>query len=172
VAVRWFKHYADARNNPKFTYILKILGEAGYSRAFQLFEIIAQRGGKADDFFRPEINLQEPCTDFSWLAKELGISTSNLRKTLKIFAKARLIDPEVFRRNIINVPQMSEYLDEWTGRKQRSSSRAMADSISNSSQHETGERNGLVSTNSRPTPELLPNGTGAARTRVRESESQ
>lgn len=170
--MRWFKHYADARKNPKFRYVIKILGEAGYSRAFQLFEIIAQRGGKADDFFRPEINLAKPCTDFAWLAEELGISTSSLRRTLRVFAKARLIDPEALKRDLICIPQMSEYLDEWTGRKQRSTSRDLPDSLAVNSSPQTLVIDAPANSNSRGALELPRNGSGDARPRVRELESQ
>jgi hypothetical protein len=132
--MRWFKHDTDARKNPKLRYIGKELGEAGYARAFQLLEIVAQRGGKADEF-RPEIDLGQTCTDLDWLADELGISRPNTRKTLKIFAQCKFIDPKAYERNIISVPQMTQCLDEWTARRLRSNSRAGgADSQSDSGQ--------------------------------------
>jgi hypothetical protein len=137
--MRWFKHYADARLNPKLKHVQKQLGEAGYARAFKLLEVIAQRGGKADNFC-PEVNLGKACTDLAWLAEELGIVPAEARKTLKVFAQSGLIESEALKHDIIRVPQMTEYLDEWTGRQHRSNSRVAAEPIPSSSEQSQSER--------------------------------
>jgi hypothetical protein len=115
----WYKHLADARNNPKFRAIEKRLGEAGYARAFKLFEIVAGQGGKAEDFC-PKIDLKKPHTGLDWLAEEWKISIDEASKTVETFAEVQLIDPKSWRRKIIYVPQMLELLDEWTARRMRS----------------------------------------------------
>jgi hypothetical protein len=115
----WYKHAADARNDPKLRAIEKHLGEAGYARAFKLFEIIAGQGGKADNFC-PKIDLKKPHTGLDWLADEWKIPNQEASKTLETFAEVQLIDPKSWRRNIIYVPKMLELLDEWTARRLRS----------------------------------------------------
>src|SRR6266850_2740105 len=115
----WFKHLADARNDPKLRAIEKRLGEAGYARAFKLFEIMAGQGGKADNFC-PKIDLKKPHTGLDWLADEWKISNEEALKTLETFAEVQLIDPKSWRRKIIYVPKMLELLDEWTARRMRS----------------------------------------------------
>jgi hypothetical protein len=120
--MRWFKHFADARHNPKLRAATKLLGEAAYARYFKLLEIVGQRGGKADDF-TPLVNLDEPHTDLDWLAEELGISRRQARKTLDIFARLRLIDPDSLAARCVEIQGMTECLDEWTSRKLRSNSR-------------------------------------------------
>lgn len=116
----WFKHLADARNDSKFRVIEKRLGEAGYARAFKLFEIIAGEGGKADNFC-PKIDLKKLHTDLEWLADEWKIPNEEASKTIETFAEVQLIDPKSWRRKIIYVPKMLALLDEWTTRRMRSS---------------------------------------------------
>jgi len=138
--MRWFKHLTDTRNNPKFRAIEKKFGEAGYARAFKLFEIVAERGGKAGEF-SPTIDLRKPPTDLDWLAEEWKISNDAAKETLDFFAEVRLIDQKSWRRTIVEVPQMLEYRDEWTQRKQHGR-------------------------NSRATPEQLPSDSGKSRGRA------
>lgn len=121
--MRWFKHWGDARHNPKLKAAQKQLGEAAYARFFKLVELVAQRGGKADDF-RPLIFLTEPHTDLHWLADELGITVRQARKTLGLFARLKLVDPDEWSIERICIPQMTEYLDEWTGRHHRNNTRS------------------------------------------------
>src|SRR5216684_2717793 len=110
--MRWFKHFNDTRNNPKFRAIEKKLGEAGYARALKLFEIVAERGGTGKEF-RPVIDLRKPPTDLDWLAEEWKISNEDTIKTLNLFAEMRITDPKSWRKQIVQVPQMLEYMDEW-----------------------------------------------------------
>lgn len=138
--MRWMKHFTDARHNPKFRAIEKKFGEAGYARAFKLFEIVAGRGGKAGDF-SSTIDLRKPPTDLDWLAEELKIPVDDVTETLDFFAAVRLIDQKAWRKKIVEVPQMLEYLDEWTQRQQRAK-------------------------NSEGTPEQLPSYSGKSRSRV------
>jgi len=127
--MQWFKHYNDARTNPKFRTIEKQLGEAGYARAFKLFEIVAQRGGTADKF-APVLDLKNAYTSLDWLADELRIPVEEAERTLEVFASVRLIDPKAYRKRLIRIPQMLEYLDEWTQRRQRlKSSRATPEQL-------------------------------------------
>jgi hypothetical protein len=116
--MQWFKHYNDARTNPKFRAVEKQLGEAGYARAFKLFEIVAKRGGTAENF-TPLLDLKNAYTSIDWLADELRISVEEAERTLEVLALARLIDPKAFRKRLIRIPQMLEYLDEWTRKKLR-----------------------------------------------------
>jgi hypothetical protein len=116
--MQWYKHLADARNDPKFRAIEKRLGEAGYARAFKLFEIVASQGGKAEHFC-PKIDLKKPHTGLDWLADEWKISIDEASKTIETFAEVQLIDPKSWRRKIIYVPKMLELLDEWTARRMR-----------------------------------------------------
>jgi hypothetical protein len=113
----WFQHTNNLRNDPKLRAIEKQLGEAGYARAIKLFEIVAERGGKADEFF-PEFSLQN-ITDIDWLSQELGISRKKAEKTLEIFAEVGLIDAQALREQIVRIPLLEEYLDDWTKRRRR-----------------------------------------------------
>lgn len=139
--MRWFKHLADARYNPKLKRIQKQLGEAGYARAMKLLEIVAQRGGTGERF-QPRITLEDPSTDLRWLAEEWSIHPRTARFTLGIFAKVRFIDPGAWRENIVYVPAMKEYVDEWTRRRRAESSGATPQSLlSNSPQSQSQKKN-------------------------------
>lgn len=142
--MRWMKHFTDARHNAKFRAIERKLGEAGYARAFKLFEIVAERGGKAGDF-SPTIDLRKSPTDLDWLAEEWKIPNDDAKETLDFFAAVRLIDQKAWRRKIVEVPQMLEYRDEWTQRQQRAK-------------------------NSGGTPEQLPSDSGKSRSRAEEEK--
>lgn len=121
--MRWFKHMADARRNPKILRIERVLGEAGYARFMKLLEIVASTGGSGQGF-DPRLRLTDPHTDELWLANELGIRPRDLRKTLKCFAQVQLIDPNSFEHGEINIPQMLEYRDEYSSKKPRVSGHA------------------------------------------------
>ena len=56
-----------------------------------------------------------------WLAEELKISNEDTLKTLDLFAEVRLIDPKFWRRKIVQVPQMLEYIDNWAERQRHGS---------------------------------------------------
>jgi hypothetical protein len=114
-----FKHPSNFRNDPKLRAIEKKHGEAGYSRALKIFEVVAEHGSKAGKFV-PELDLNATCTNIEWLAEELRISTEELQKTLETFAAVELIDPEEWQNQIICIPQMKNHLDEYTQRKLRS----------------------------------------------------
>jgi hypothetical protein len=129
----WFKHFSDARNNPKILAIQKKLGEAGYARWFRLLEIVAQRGGNGEAF-APRVKLNEPHTDLRWIADELRIDRRKAKLTLKVFAEVGLIDPEAYRQNVLYIPQMREYRDEWTRKKQSSSSGATPEQVATESE--------------------------------------
>jgi hypothetical protein len=122
----WFKHFGDARRNPKLLRIERKIGESGYARFFKLLEIIAERGGKGSEF-RPEIDLNGAATDMEWLSSELKIETDAVRETLDLFAHVGLIDEGAWNGLIILVPQMLEYRDEYTGRLQNKNSRPKAE---------------------------------------------
>ena len=116
--MRWFRHFSDTRLNPKLRTIEKRLGEAGYARAMKLLEVVAQRGGSGKTF-NPRLELKKAHTGLAWLADELGIAERELDKTLGVFAKVGFISPKSWRqRKVIYVPQMREYLDEWTRKGQ------------------------------------------------------
>ena len=166
--MRWFKHMADSRHSPELRAATKKLGEVAYGRAFKLFEIVAQRGGKTDSF-DPFIDLDDSCTNLSWLADELGISKNETRKTLKTFASLRIIDPDSWITNRIAIPQMKECLDEWTSRRLRASSRVNPENLpsdsgqresqsNNESSVETGKKRGKY-----PVRDILPPQTGVSR---------
>ena len=126
--MRWFKHMTVARHNPKFRAIEKEFGEPGYARACKLLEIVAERGGTGETFV-PRLDLNLPSTNLDWLADELHIKKNVAKTTLAYFAKCELIDPEEFQRNIIYVPQMIEYRDEFTRKRQSASSGVASDSL-------------------------------------------
>ena len=140
--MQWFKHEVAARSNPKIFAIEKKFGEAGYARAFKLLEIVAERGGKAGEF-APRIDLRSSYTGLDWLADELKISSEVAEVTLEFFASVKFIDPKLWRRRIVEVPQMLENLDEWTQRRMRAKT-------------------------SRVTPEQLPSDSDKSRGRGRE----
>src|SRR5580693_9419692 len=98
--MRWFKHFTDARHNPKFRAIEKKLGEAGYARACKLLEIIGERGGSGKEF-TPRLDLNEPHLDLGWLADEMEIDRRSAKFTLAAFAKCKFIDPQAYEGNII-----------------------------------------------------------------------
>jgi hypothetical protein len=116
--MRWFKHFNDARRNPKLRAIERELGEAGYARAMKLLEIVAQVGGTGASF-RPEIRLRKPTTSEAWLADELGIPYPKLSQTLTVFSRVGLIESRAWTKKIIRIPQMREYIDEWSRKDSR-----------------------------------------------------
>jgi hypothetical protein len=135
----WFRHFTNARHNPKLRAIEKKLGEVGSARAYKLLEIVGERGGSGKDF-APRLDLNEPHTDVGWLADELGIDRRSARFTLSVFAKCKFIAPAEYQRNIVYVPQMKDYVDEWTRKCQPRNSGATPESLrSNSLQSQRSE---------------------------------
>lgn len=116
--MRWFKHFNDARRNPKILAIERELGEAGYARAVKLLEIIASVGGTGSEF-NPEIRLKDVTTSEEWLAAELNIPRPKLSQTCAVFSRVGLIDSRAWAKKIIRVPQMLDYKDEWSRRNSR-----------------------------------------------------
>lgn len=116
--MRWFKHFADTRRNPKVRAIERGLGEAGYARAIKLLEVVAQNCG-AGEKFKPRLDLRKPITNETWLAEELGVEVKALEETLKIFSAVGFIDTKAFEHRVISIPQMLEYRDEWSARSSR-----------------------------------------------------
>src|SRR5258708_37363777 len=140
---------ADTRRNPKILRIQRSLGECGSAREITLMEVIANMGGSGESF-EPRISLNDSHTDELWLADELGIKPGDLRKTLKVFAQVRLIDPTSFGSGEIFLPQMLEYRDEYSAKK-RSKSRQTPDSVPTQSgvplAHIKGELEGNTNSN-------------------------
>jgi hypothetical protein len=114
----WLKHFTDARRNPKLLRIEKKLGEVGYARAFKLLEIVGERGGRGAKF-NPVLDLNGPATDIEWLAGEMNLTADETRATLDVFSAVELIDPNSWQRLVVSVPQMLEYRDEYTERRQK-----------------------------------------------------
>lgn len=137
--MRWFKHFTDARHNPKLRAIEKKLGEVGSARAYKLLEIIGERGGSGKDF-APRLDLNEPHTDVGWLADELGIDRRSARFTLSVFSKCKFIDPVAYQGNIVYVPQMIEYLDEWTRKRRPRDSVATPEPLRSNSPQSKSQR--------------------------------
>ena len=144
--MRWTRHFTNGRHNPKIRAVEKRFGEAGYARAFKLFEIVGERGGSGCAF-SPVIDLRKPPTDLDWLAEEWKITNSDAKETLDFFAEVRLINKKAWCKNIVEVPQMLEYMDEWTLRQ-------------------------LRGRNSRGTPEQLPSNSGKSRSRAEQKQSR
>jgi len=115
--MRWYKHLAGARHNPKLRKLEKDYGEGAYSRWFKLLEMICEQGGSGEDF-RPRISLKDPHTGVDWLADEWNISEHEASATVQAMARVGLISKRSFNRGVIYVPQMIEYRDEWTRKKQ------------------------------------------------------
>jgi hypothetical protein len=114
----WFSHRNDLRRNPAVLRVEQRLGEAGYARWSKLLEVVSQFGGNGPGF-EPRLDLRGPATDEGWLANELGISTCNLRKTLRVFSEVGLIDSEEYGNKVIAVPMLADLRDEFTKKKQR-----------------------------------------------------
>jgi len=114
----WYKHFCDARRNPKLLRVERKMPEIGYARFFRLLEIIAERCGAGKDF-RPELNLNGKCTDREWLAAELAIEPDAVQETLDLFAAVDLIDSGAWADKVVAIPAMLEYRDAYTERKQR-----------------------------------------------------
>lgn len=128
----WFRHFNDARRNPKFRAIERKLGESGYARAFKLLEIVSERGGTGKDF-APRLDLNLPHTDLRFLADELEIRRRSAKITLEHFARCKFIDPDAWRQNVIYIPQMTEYMDEWTRKRQSHNSGGAPESLRSNS---------------------------------------
>ncbi|HXJ44094.1 MAG TPA: hypothetical protein VNH18_32710 [Bryobacteraceae bacterium] len=62
------------------------------------------------------MDLKNPYTNVDWLADELRISLEETERTLQVFASVQLIDPKACQKRVVRIPQMLEYLDEWTQR--------------------------------------------------------
>jgi hypothetical protein len=123
-----FRHPSNLRNDPKFRAIEKNLDEAGYARAVKLLEIVAEVGGKGEEF-SPEFTLRGN-TDATWLADEWRISTKKAQATLEVFAGVGLIDAQAWSEQIVRIPLLNDCLDEYTQRQQKArNSRATTDQL-------------------------------------------
>ena len=150
--MRWFKHLSDGRANPKLLRIQRVLGEAGYARAFKLLEILAQRGGSGPDF-RPQLNLNDPAADLQWLAGELGISPREARRTLDTFARVGFIEPDSWKKHIVFMPAMLTIRDEWASRPTKSREQLPSGSGETPPRVESDQRS-EVKVKAKPDPDL------------------
>jgi len=127
-----FRHPSNLRNDPQFRAIEKKLDEAGYARAVKLLEIVAEVGGKGEEF-SPEFTLRDN-TDIGWLADEWRISTKKALATLEVFAGVSLIDALAWSEQIVRIPLLNDYLDEYTQRQQKArNSRATTERLQSDS---------------------------------------
>jgi hypothetical protein len=123
-----FRHPSNLRNDPKFRALEKKLDEPGYARAVKLLEIVAEVGGKGEEF-SPEFALCDN-TDIGWLADEWRVSTKKAQATLEIFAGVGLIDAHAWSEQIVRIPLLNDCLDEYTQRQQKArNSRATTESL-------------------------------------------
>jgi hypothetical protein len=127
-----FRHPSNLRNDPKFRSIEKKLDEPGYARAVKLLEIVAEVGGKGEEF-SPEFTLRDN-TDIGWLADEWRISTKKAQATLEVFSGVGLIDPHARSEQIVRIPLLNDCLDEYTQRQQKArNSRASTERLQSDS---------------------------------------
>jgi hypothetical protein len=123
-----FRHPSNLRNDPRFRAIEKKLDEPGYARGVKLLEIVAELGGKGEEF-SPEFTLRDN-TDISWLAEEWRISTKKAQATLEVFAGVGLIDVQAWSEQIVRIPFLNECLDEYTQRQHKArNSRTTTDGL-------------------------------------------
>jgi hypothetical protein len=114
--MKWFQHDGGLRNTPMMQGIRYELGEAGYSRAMILLEVLAENGGLATDF-RPVLGLDKPQSDLNFWAREFGgIAVEEVEKTLATFVKFELILPFTSSKTVC-APMLADRLDEFTKRK-------------------------------------------------------
>jgi hypothetical protein len=127
-----FRHPSNLRNDPQFRAIEKKLDEAGYARAVKLFEIVAEVGGKGEEF-SAEFTLRDN-TDISWLADEWRISSKKAQATLEVFAGVGLIDAQAWSEQIVRIPLLNDCLDEYTQRQKKArNSRATTERLQSDS---------------------------------------
>jgi hypothetical protein len=120
--MKWFSHDSGLRNTPMMRGIRHELGEAGFSRAMILLEVLAENGGMTDDFC-PELSLEKPQSDVTFWAREFdNISVAEVEKTLATFQKFELIIPFKESKTVC-APMLSDRLDEFTRRKRSEKAR-------------------------------------------------
>ena len=114
--MKWFEHDSSLRNTPMMQGIRYELGEAGYSRAMILLEVLAENGGLTTDF-RPVLELGRPQSDFNFWAREFGgIPVEEVERTLTTFQKFDLII-DFKTSQTVCAPMLADRLDEFTKRK-------------------------------------------------------
>jgi hypothetical protein len=153
--MQWFKHHNNFRNSPAMLAIADSLGERGVAAAYRLLEVMCEQCGAGDNY-NPVLTLAPP-RDALWLGREIfipnpeepydnGISKKETFDALEGFACASLISlsEELCDRSVkdgsgkwiptkISFPAIrllgfEEKLDEWTERRRRAVSKAMAKS--------------------------------------------
>jgi len=135
--MKWFKHHSDAYTNLKIRDLLDEFGLEGYGLYWLCCELIAQQGG--NDY---QIN-----NDRNWkrsLSITSKLSDEKLKNILQKLSELNLIDKEAFKKDILYIPKMKEYCDEYTKKIQKKS-RNYPDTI----QTESRECQDNIQTNSR-----------------------
>jgi hypothetical protein len=111
--VKWFRHEADARRNKKIQWVCDQLGtDAGYARVFKLYEIFSGEWQNKNSAV-PSLKIGNGPGNTQFFSKELGISEEEVIKTLKILAKAGIIDATAWKQQVVCIPKLTEYSNEW-----------------------------------------------------------
>jgi hypothetical protein len=114
--MKWFKHVSDSLDDPFIFDLINRFGGDGYLVFFGVLEIYSRE-------FKPELNWNLTITQ-SYLKQKLQKRQSTLiTKILKHIKNSGKWEVELNESQItIFIPKFQEIIDEWTGRKLRSTS--------------------------------------------------
>lgn len=107
--MKWFKHYSDAHSNLKTQAVIAKFGVLGYGFWWVCVELTAQQGSN----FRI-------LGEKDWkrgLAYRSRLSLAKVELLLTGFAEERLIDSEALQAGDLYIPKLSDYGDEYSGRR-------------------------------------------------------
>lgn len=106
--MKWVKHLTTASEDIKIKLLEEQFGNDGYATFFKLLEKVGKEGEKC------YLPLEKYPT--TTMAKEFHLKEEILLEILKRMAKLNLISPKFFKKDIIYIPNLRKYGDEYTMR--------------------------------------------------------
>lgn len=107
--MKWFKHHSDAYSNLKLRTVINRHGMKGYGVFWVVNELVAQQG-------TGQLIPKSKC----WLEEltyQCRETPEEIQTILRTLAEIESIDAEALARGDLYIPKLSEYGDEYSGRK-------------------------------------------------------
>lgn len=112
--MKWFKHISDAHRSLKMKALLRSYGWEGYGIWWVMCEMVSREGKSEDNWCLPSVK--------EWRQELLSVTGVDYRWLNRFLSKCaflHLIDEKQLKQGNLCIPQMKEYCDDYTERRNR-----------------------------------------------------
>jgi len=109
--MKWFQHQSDSYTNIKMQELMEDFGIKGYGIFWLLCEMVAQQG--IDYSIHSTKNWKKS------VARNSSLKVGELDKILSRLGELNMIDGGALSKNILYIPKMGDYSDDYTKRHRR-----------------------------------------------------